>query len=144
MNAALLLVRSTPFRSIAIRNFPLSVSIVVYVYDFARTLFDEELERCLLNSLVICLFARKLYNRETVLKALNSAGYTLTDDDLTTIAKRVYTTKLRIKEKLGFDPRQVILPKRFFETPSIHGTLDPSVAERMINRYVEKCSKLKQ
>ena len=104
------------------------------------TLFNEELERCLLNSLVICLFARKEYNRETVLKALNAVGYTLSDTDLTTIAKRIYTTKLHIKEKLGFDPRQVKLPKRFFETPCIHGTLDSSVAERMINRYVEKCS----
>lgn len=104
------------------------------------TLFDEELERCLLNSLVICLFARKLYNRETVLKALNAAGYPLTDDDLTTIAKRIYSTKLRLKEKFGFDPRQVELPKRFFKTPSMHGTLDSSIVERMINRYVEKCS----
>jgi len=106
------------------------------------TLFDEELERCLLNSLTICLFARKVYNRETVMKALNAVGYTLTNDDLTTIAKRIYTTKLRLKEKLGFDPRQVKLPKRFFETPSIHGTLDPLVTARMINRYVEKCSLL--
>jgi len=106
------------------------------------TLFDEELERCLVNSLVICLFARKVYNRETVLEALDAVGYTLTDADLTTVAKRIYTTKLRIKEKLGFDPRNVKLPKRFFETASIHGTLDPSVAERMIKRYVEKCSLL--
>lgn len=104
------------------------------------TLFNEELERCVLNSLVICLFARKVYNRETVLKALNAVDYTLTDDDLTTIAKRIYTTRLRIKEKLGFDPRQVELPKRFFEAPSMRGTLDSSVAARMINRYVEKCS----
>lgn len=102
-------------------------------------LFQEELERCVLNSLVICLFARKLYNRETVLNALRAVGYTLTDDDLTTIGKRIYESKLRIKEKLGFDPRQVKLPKRFFETPSMHGKLDLSVVERMIQQYVEKC-----
>lgn len=106
------------------------------------TLFNEELERCLLNSLTICLFARKLYNRETVLKALNAAGYSLADDDLTSIAKRIYSAKLRLKEKLGFDPRQVELPKRFFKTPSMQGRLEPSTVERMINRYVEKCSAL--
>ena len=105
-------------------------------------LFDEELERCVLNSLVICLFARKLYNRETVLKALKAVGYELTDEDLTTIGKKVLATKLRIKEKLGFDPRQVKLPKRFFETPSMHGKLDSSVVQRMIQQYVEKCSLL--
>jgi len=106
------------------------------------TLFNEELERGLLNSLVICLFARKVYNRETVLKALKAVGYSLTDADLTAIAKRIYKMKLRIKEKLGFDPRNVELPKRFFETASIHGKLDPTVAERMIKGYVEKCSLL--
>lgn len=107
-----------------------------------ETLFEEELERCLLNSLVICLFARKVYNRETVLQALNAVGYTLNNADLTMIAKRIYSTKLRLKQKLGFDPREVKLPKRLFETPSLQGTLDPSVAERMIAHYVEKCSML--
>ncbi|MCO1602462.1 aldehyde ferredoxin oxidoreductase N-terminal domain-containing protein [Desulfosporosinus nitroreducens] len=107
-----------------------------------NTLFDEELERCLLNSLVICLFARKLYTRETVLKALNATGYLLTDDELTTIAKRIYSMKLRLKEKLGFDPRQVELPQRFFKTPSMNGLLESSIVERMINRYAEKCSEL--
>ncbi|AFQ44021.1 aldehyde ferredoxin oxidoreductase C-terminal domain-containing protein [Desulfosporosinus meridiei] len=105
-------------------------------------LFDEELERCLLNSLVICLFARKLYNRETVLKALRAAGYPLTDAELTLIAKRIYSTKLRLKEKLGFDPRQVELPKRFFKTPSMQGILDSTMVERMISQYVEKCEAL--
>ena len=107
-----------------------------------EALFDEELERCLLNSLIICLFARKLYNRETVLKALKAAGNLLTDEDLTIIAKRIYSTKLRLKEKLRFDPRQVDLPKRFFKTSSLHGTLDFAIVESMINRYVEKCSQL--
>ena len=104
-----------------------------------NALFQEELERCILNSLVICLFARKLYNRETVLKALKAVGYVLTDEELTTIGNRIFATKLRIKEKLGFDPRQVKLPKRFFETPSMHGKLDSSTVERMIQQYVEKC-----
>jgi len=32
-------------------------------------LIKEEKERCMLTSLVICLFARKVYDRETVLRA---------------------------------------------------------------------------
>ena len=105
-----------------------------------EALFHEELERCVLNSLVICLFSRKLYNRETVLNALKAAGYALNDDELTTIGKRIFATKLRIKEKLGFDPLQVKLPKRFFETRSMHGKLDSLIVERMIEQFVEKCS----
>lgn len=105
-------------------------------------LFTEELERCLLNSLIICLFARKVYKRETVLKALNAAGYSFSDGDLSTIAQKIYATKLRLREKLGFDPRQVELPKRFFETESIHGSIDPAITERMIHKYEEKCTAL--
>ena len=105
-----------------------------------EALFQEELKRCVLNSLVICLFSRKLYNRETVLNALKAAGYALNDDELTSIGKRIFATKLRIKEKLGFDPRQVKLPKRFFETHSMHGKLDSLIVERMIEQFVEKCS----
>ena len=37
-------------------------------------LFQEEIDRCMLNSLVMCLFARKVYDRETILMALGSPG----------------------------------------------------------------------
>ena len=37
-------------------------------------LFHEEVERGMLNSLIICLFARKVYSREKILKMLNSIG----------------------------------------------------------------------
>lgn len=122
-------------------GYAVDQSIKLFDEDKAiDALFEEELERCVLNSLTICLFARKLYNRETVLKALKAVGYTLTDDDLTRTGQRIFATKLRIKEKLGFDPQQVKLPKRFFETPTMHGNLDASVVERMVEQYVKKCS----
>ncbi len=124
-------------------GYAVDQSIKAFDEDKAvEALFQEELERGILNSLVICLFARKMYNRETVLKALKAVGYALTDDDLTTIGQKIFATKLRIKEKLRFDPRQVKLPKRFFETASMQGKLNSLVVERMIRKYVEKCSTL--
>ncbi|MHB1393923.1 MAG: aldehyde ferredoxin oxidoreductase N-terminal domain-containing protein [Clostridia bacterium] len=101
-------------------------------------IFNEEKERCMLNSLTICLFARKVYDRKTILSALNAIGYEFTDEDLTAIADRVYKTKLRIKDMLGFDLPKVRLPKRFFETPGLWGKLDEGIAYELIDMYDKK------
>ena len=105
-------------------------------------IFNEEVERCMTNSLIMCLFSRKIYDRETILAALNSVGWNLADQDLTEIAKRIYRTKLRIKNAYGFRQKAVKLPKRFFETPSMHGPLDESTAQRLIRLYVDKTDQL--
>jgi aldehyde:ferredoxin oxidoreductase len=101
----------------------------------AKSLLDEEVERCMLNSLIICLFARKVYDRETVLKALKAVGKDMTDEELSAVAKRNYATKLRIKEALGFDWEGIRLPKRYFETPSARGLLDEATAEEILGSY---------
>lgn len=104
-------------------------------------IFNEERERCILNSLVICLFARKVYDRDTILLALNSIGYNLTDDDLTSISNEIYRTKLRIKKMLGFDLKNIKLPKRIFETPSSKGHIDEDTTYELINMYDKKLEK---
>ena len=101
----------------------------------AETLLNEELERCMLNSLVICLFARKVYDRETVIKALAAIGQNLTSADLTAVARLNYATKLRIKKALGFKWGSIRLPKRFFQTPSAQGQLDEALAYEIIRQY---------
>lgn len=107
-----------------------------------QKIFDEEYERCMTNSLIMCLFARKIYDRQTILDALNSTGWNLTDQDLTEIGKRVYRTKLRIKKAYGFRQKAVKLPKRFFETPSMHGQLSEETAYRMIKEYADLTDEL--
>jgi aldehyde:ferredoxin oxidoreductase len=103
-----------------------------------EALFAEEKERCMLNSLAICLFARKVYDRKTILAALNAIDYELADEDLTAIADRIYGTKLRIKKMLGFELKDVKLPKRFFETPGLWGKLDEGIAYELIDMYDKK------
>ena len=107
-------------------------------------IFAEECERCMTNSLVMCLFARRIYDRKTILSALNSIGWNLTNEDLTIIGKRIYQTKLQIKRDMGFKQEDVKLPKRFFETPSMHGKLDEETTYRMINKYIAKTDALMQ
>jgi aldehyde:ferredoxin oxidoreductase len=100
-----------------------------------NAIFAEEKERCLLNSLVICLFARKVYDRKTILAVLDSIGLNYTDEDLTAIAERIYKTKIRIKKSLGFNQMDVKLPKRFFETQSASGLLDEKTAYELMLMY---------
>ncbi|MCL2747467.1 MAG: aldehyde:ferredoxin oxidoreductase [Oscillospiraceae bacterium] len=105
-------------------------------------LFREECDRCMATSLVMCLFARRIYDDQTMLDALGAVGWDLTPEDLVTIGKRIYQTKLQIKRALGFDPRQVRIPKRFFETPTIHGVLDEGTTYRMIGKFADKADAL--
>jgi len=109
---------------------------------YVDRLFTEECERCVTNSLIMCLFARKIYDQQTIIDALASIGWSLTGEDLATIGKRIYKTKLKIKQSLGFRQVGVKLPKRFFETPSMQGKLDEVVANRMIRKYFSKTEAL--
>lgn len=102
----------------------------------------EEIERCMLNSLGMCLFARKIYDRKTVLAALAAIGREMTDEELSEIALRNYKAKLRIKKALKFDFEKIKLPKRYFETPSLNGKLDEATAYAMIKAYSERVKAL--
>ncbi|MCL2035105.1 MAG: aldehyde:ferredoxin oxidoreductase [Oscillospiraceae bacterium] len=110
--------------------------------EMAQALLNEEIERCMLNSLVMCLFARKVYDRETIISAFAAVGEDITDDELTATARRIYATKLRVKKALGFKLQSVRFPKRFFETPSMRGVLDENMAYEILKKYHEKISDL--
>lgn len=107
-----------------------------------QKIYKEEIERCMLNSLIMCLFARKVYDRPTILTALNSIGFSLTDGDLTQIAEKIYATKLRIKRAMKFEQTKVVFPKRFFETPSMHGVLNEEAAYSGQKKYDEMTNEL--
>jgi len=101
-------------------------------------LIKEEKERCMLTSLVICLFARKVYDRETVLRALNSIGIPFTNDDLTKTAEETFFTRLRIKQKLGYSLENERFPKRAFETPTRWGKMDEERMNKLLKMYVQR------
>jgi len=108
------------------------------VHEIVDALLKEEKERCMLNSLIICLFARKAYDRATIIAACKAVGIVLDDADLTQIGEKIFHTKMRIREKLGFKLEKVQLPRRFFETPSLNGVLDETVAKEMIGMYANR------
>lgn len=101
-------------------------------------LIAEEQERCMLTSLSICLFARKVYDRETVKACLASVGMPWSDEQLDELGRKIYSLKLRIKRQLGYDPTSIPIPRRFFETPSMRGPLSPERVECMLAIYRER------
>lgn len=105
--------------------------------DLVKSIFDEEIERNLLTSLVICLFARKVYTREVIIKALDSVGIKTTNEELTEIAREILRLKYRIKEKLGYSLDSIKIPERYFETKTLNGKLDRTKAEEMVKEYKE-------
>ncbi|HBC92757.1 MAG TPA: aldehyde:ferredoxin oxidoreductase [Pelotomaculum sp.] len=107
-------------------------------HEMVDALLQEEKERCMLNSLIICLFARKAYDRATVIGACRAVGLEIEDSDLTQIAEKIFHTKMRIREKLGFTLENVQLPKRFFVTPGLNGVLDETITKKMIGMYAAR------
>lgn len=103
--------------------------------EMVEGLLKEEKERCMINSMIICLFSRRVYDRPTIIAAGQAVGLDLDDAFLTQIGQRIFQIKMRIRDKLGFDLKQVQLPKRFFETPGLHGVLEEKVAKEMIDLY---------
>lgn len=80
-------------------------------------LIDEEAFRQILSSIVVCFFARGIYNMELVSKLLAVLNINYTVDDLKRIGKEIHTEKYRFKFREGFSFDNLKIPERLFETP---------------------------
>jgi len=106
-------------------------------------LIAEEQERNALNSLAICMFARKVYDRTTVLAALGAIGIHWSEDEWVALGQRIYREKAALKESFGFRYRELTAPARFFEAPTPRGRLDPACLERMLALFNERLDAIK-
>jgi aldehyde:ferredoxin oxidoreductase len=101
-----------------------------------EAIYREERVRCALNSLVVCLFARRVYDLETAARALEALDIPSSSQALWDLGGKLLRLKLEIKAKLGFSFRALRFPKRFFETETPRGRLDPSRARDLVERYL--------
>ncbi len=83
----------------------------------AENLLEEERWRQVLSSLVVCYFARGVYDPGTVIDALTSSGFNWTGGRLTRLGKETLQLKYDFKEREGFDLAEVRIPRRIYETP---------------------------
>ncbi|MGD9049689.1 MAG: aldehyde ferredoxin oxidoreductase N-terminal domain-containing protein, partial [Anaerolineae bacterium] len=62
----------------------------------------DEAERIVQTSIAICLFARGVYDLETISQALGSVGIERSADELWAMGQRLYWERVRLRERLGF------------------------------------------
>ncbi len=93
--------------------------------ELAQALFSEEARRQVLSSLVVCFFARGLYDLETVSRCLSVLGEEWDEVALRSLGERILRRKYAFKLRAGFDPGKLHIPARITETPTPHGELDP-------------------
>ncbi|MFP4655462.1 MAG: aldehyde ferredoxin oxidoreductase family protein [Methanohalobium sp.] len=106
--------------------------------DIIDQLISEDDKRGVLNSLVICLFARKVYTPESIVNALKPLGIEKSEEELDRIGKEIFMKKYELKRKFGFNLDNLKLPGRFFETASTNGIIDESRVENAIKIYKSK------
>ncbi|MBN2432486.1 MAG: aldehyde:ferredoxin oxidoreductase [Acidobacteria bacterium] len=102
----------------------------------ARALLDEERWRQVLTSLVICLFARGLYDAATVCGALGVAGLERAPEDLHRTGAEILRAKYDFKKREGFDAAALHLPSRIFETAGPAGPFDEAFLRETVAHYM--------
>ncbi len=87
-----------------------------------KSLYDDAVWRMVLNSLVICLFARNVYDTATIIEGLSVMEKTdYTEEDLLRKAKKIHAIKYRIKERFGFDVLESLLPEKLTHVQTTNG-----------------------
>jgi len=102
----------------------------------ARALLAEERWRQVLTSLVICLFARGIYDEATVQAALAVAGLDLAPGDIHDAGARILRAKHAFKVREGFRADELRLPARIFETASPAGPFDEAFLRETVACYM--------
>nr|WP_315988234.1 aldehyde ferredoxin oxidoreductase C-terminal domain-containing protein [Desulforamulus aquiferis] len=103
-----------------------------------EALIKEEKWRNVLNCLTICLFAREIYQIETVIAALDSIGIGVTEEELNKLGEEIFNLKHKTRLKLGFEVDKLEFPERFFKTASLTGNLNREDIHLMLEEYKAK------
>jgi aldehyde:ferredoxin oxidoreductase len=101
----------------------------------AQAIAAEDSWRCILNSLVICLFARPVFTGDVVVRALGALGQKRTLEDLKRLGEEIFHEKMRFKVQEGFDLNRLEPPPRLLETLSPHGRIDKATLTDMIDAW---------
>ena len=98
--------------------------------EAVERIVEEEAWRQILSSLVICFFARGVYKADLVAAALDSLGYSYSEDELKKLGREIYLEKQRLKREEGFSAKNLSIPGRLYQVDTPLGKID--------KRYVEE------
>lgn len=103
-----------------------------------KTLMKEEEWRNVLNSLVICLFARNVYDIDTTIDALDILKIETTKEKLLKLGEEIQKQRLKFKVREGFsiDEVEKKLPNRFTnEMMTAHGKIEQGRFKELFSIY---------
>jgi aldehyde:ferredoxin oxidoreductase len=103
--------------------------------DAVEKLLEEESWRQILSSLVVCFFARGIYDPETVVKTLKVAGHNVSLDSLESLGLEILHLKNKFKIREGFKPMELRIPSRIYETPSARGKIMEDEVKNSVQKY---------
>ncbi len=107
-------------------------------------LINDEPGRCLLTSMVSCLFARSVYTPELLAQCLKVSGFAGLADNLDTLGEAIRRHRWQLRFATGFRPEDIVLPKRFYRVRNWKGTVDAEYLDRLKTEYGRHLSKLVQ
>lgn len=96
---------------------------------------EEERRRVQLTCMVSCLFARNVYTEERLQECLSSIGFKQMADNISQQAKQVQANRWRLKFECGYDPSQIVIPKRFKQVRTWKGPVDEAFMEKLSKSY---------
>ncbi|MGI9536385.1 MAG: aldehyde ferredoxin oxidoreductase N-terminal domain-containing protein [Desulfocapsaceae bacterium] len=98
-------------------------------------LMDDEPDRAFLTSMVACLFARSVYDSETLAQCLAATGYETLAGSLAATSERIRKLRWQVRIGTGFKPDDVEIPKRFYSVATIRGPVDGSYLDLLKAEY---------
>jgi len=104
----------------------------------------DEAGRCVLTSMVGCLFARAVYSIERLQQALTSLGYADTAQNLGVAGGDIQRLRWRLRMRSGYAPLQAKIPKRYTEVVTWKGPIDTVYMEELRQAYARKIMELGQ
>ncbi len=109
------------------------------VVDF---LVRDEESRVFLTSMVSCLFAREVYDKECLADCLKSVGYSALADNMDAVSRHIQKLRWQTRVATGFDPQGVSIPKRFTEVTTWKGPVDEDYLNALKSEYGKRIMEL--
>lgn len=103
--------------------------------EAAEQLFKEESWRQILSSLVVCFFARGIYDSGTISSSLEALGVFVDEQEMLELGSRILKKKFEFKIREGFSPENLRIPNRILETESPHGKINEEYLRETIKAY---------
>lgn len=106
--------------------------------ELIERLYEEEVFRAFFNCTGLCLFVRKIYDVDTLLKASKMLGVDIQGDKILEIGEKIYLKKLIFKIKCGFKIEEYVIPERFFETAAGRKMMSKDFVNKAKNYFAKK------